>query len=469
MKKLYFILISSYLLSLNVLAQTSFPLEFGNKWYYKSGSTRHEYFHFVKKEVTNELSNGFKEITAQYFYSDSITTKKEYWAYINNKFYMNVVPETTFSPIIYNTTLTKDSCVSNGPLHTCIYLRSYQIFNVLDTAQEYSELYVGHGFSSAQKIVVFPNLGIITTWTSSGSPSSTRTEDSTYLIGMYRNGELLGDTTFIIPKDDTTYFNLNVGRKWYYQISLPYDYNNFYETVVREVKDILDNGFREIEATYYFMDSLIIKEEYWAFQNNKFYISDLPDFDSAFVCYDPSLQGSHCVYKNSAEYCLGWSKYFFNDQEYPAQNFSYVLGTANGSIQKYYSVVNTLGPVKIMYNTNMGSYYTIENLIEINIDSTDSTASLLPTVIELSQNYPNPFNPTTRIKYAVVNSGIVNLKVYDILGNEVATLVNEERQPGSYIVEFKPTNRGRQLACGIYFYQFSAGDFIQTKKMIYKK
>jgi len=84
----------------------------------------------------------------------------------------------------------------------------------------------------------------------------------------------------------------------------------------------------------------------------------------------------------------------------------------------------------------------------------------------LCQNYPNPFNPTTMIKYSVVNSGNVSLKVYDVLGNEVATLVNEEKQQGSYDVEFESAIGNQQLASGIYFYQLRAGEFVQTKKML---
>jgi hypothetical protein len=81
---------------------------------------------------------------------------------------------------------------------------------------------------------------------------------------------------------------------------------------------------------------------------------------------------------------------------------------------------------------------------------------------ELSQNYPNPFNPTTTIKYQIPNAGFVTLNVYDVLGNEIATLVEEEKPAGSYEVEFNAT----ALPSGIYFYQLRAGSFVQTKKMI---
>lgn len=80
---------------------------------------------------------------------------------------------------------------------------------------------------------------------------------------------------------------------------------------------------------------------------------------------------------------------------------------------------------------------------------------------KLYQNYPNPFNPFTSIQYQVANNSLVSLKVYDVLGNEVATLVDEYKEAGRYKVEFKPSN----LTSGIYFYQLRAGSFTKTKTM----
>jgi hypothetical protein len=80
----------------------------------------------------------------------------------------------------------------------------------------------------------------------------------------------------------------------------------------------------------------------------------------------------------------------------------------------------------------------------------------------LYQNYPNPFNPTTVISFQLPVTSEVTLKVYDVLGNEVATLVNEEQQPGVYEVEFD----GSSLTSGIYFYQLKAGNNSQIKKMV---
>jgi hypothetical protein len=86
----------------------------------------------------------------------------------------------------------------------------------------------------------------------------------------------------------------------------------------------------------------------------------------------------------------------------------------------------------------------------------------------LMQNYPNPFNPSTVIKYQVAEGSHTTLKVYDVLGREVTTLVNEEQTAGEYEVEFL-ISKDLSLSSGFYFYQIRAGNFIQTRKMIYLK
>ena len=90
-----------------------------------------------------------------------------------------------------------------------------------------------------------------------------------------------------------------------------------------------------------------------------------------------------------------------------------------------------------------------------------------PKIHWLSQNYPNPFNPSTKISWQSPVSGWQTLRVYDILGNEVATLVDEYRNAGSYNAQFTINNV--QLSSGVYFYQLRVGDFVETKKMILLK
>ncbi|PIP76683.1 MAG: hypothetical protein COW85_12910 [Ignavibacteria bacterium CG22_combo_CG10-13_8_21_14_all_37_15] len=113
------------------------------------------------------------------------------------------------------------------------------------------------------------------------------------------------------------------------------------------------------------------------------------------------------------------------------------------------------------------------------IDRTDNPLS--PKDFLLYQNYPNPFNPSTTINYQIPSNSFVTLKVYDLLGNEITTLVNEEKAAGAYQVNFsaqqttnnKPLASGMSskggYASGVYFYTLTAGKFTATKKFILMK
>jgi uncharacterized repeat protein (TIGR02543 family) len=181
--------------------------------------------------------------------------------------------------------------------------------------------------------------------------------------------------------------------------------------------------------------------------------------------------------------------------------------TANFTINKY-NVVLTANPqnggtvsgsgiydhgsnvsVKAIPKTITGSIFQFSNWTENgNVVSSDSNYSFIiaenrdlvanflnitsvkdgngiPTKFNLSQNYPNPFNPTTTIDYSVPKTSFVILKVYDALGKEVTTLINEEESTGNYTTEFDASN----LSSGIYFYQIRTNEFIQTNKMMLMK
>ncbi|MGE5411055.1 MAG: T9SS type A sorting domain-containing protein, partial [Clostridiales bacterium] len=85
----------------------------------------------------------------------------------------------------------------------------------------------------------------------------------------------------------------------------------------------------------------------------------------------------------------------------------------------------------------------------------------------LGQNYPNPFNPQTTIKYSIPKAGIVSLRIYDILGNEVATLINEVKSPGTYNISF---DAGKyRLSSGVYIYRIQANDYTESKKLLFLK
>jgi len=109
----------------------------------------------------------------------------------------------------------------------------------------------------------------------------------------------------------------------------------------------------------------------------------------------------------------------------------------------------------ILKTTNSGNFIT--GLIK--------NEELIPDIYGLSQNYPNPFNPVTNIKFDIPKSGLVKITVYDLLGREVATLVNEQMQPGSYNVDWDASN----YPSGVYFYKLETEKFSESKKMVLVK
>ncbi len=88
---------------------------------------------------------------------------------------------------------------------------------------------------------------------------------------------------------------------------------------------------------------------------------------------------------------------------------------------------------------------------------------------KLFQNYPNPFNPSTNIQFSLSNKQFVSIKIYDVLGNEISSLVNEEKQPGIYDVEFNSFDMNKSLSSGVYFYKITVGYFSETKKLVLLK
>jgi ligand-binding sensor domain-containing protein len=92
----------------------------------------------------------------------------------------------------------------------------------------------------------------------------------------------------------------------------------------------------------------------------------------------------------------------------------------------------------------------------------ETLSTEIPSSFSLSQNYPNPFNPATNLEFEIPDPGFVSLKIYDLLGKEVVTLVNEKLNPGTYRFEFEADN----LTSGVYFYRLTSGDFADTKRMM---
>jgi hypothetical protein len=111
---------------------------------------------------------------------------------------------------------------------------------------------------------------------------------------------------------------------------------------------------------------------------------------------------------------------------------------------------------------------TLDNIIltkETNNALNNPDLSEMPQIFCLTQNYPNPFNPVTTIQYQLSEHCFVSLKIYDLLGKEVAVLVHEKKTPGVYTAVWN----GADLASGIYFYRLQAGDYRETRKLVLQK
>jgi photosystem II stability/assembly factor-like uncharacterized protein len=173
-------------------------------------------------------------------------------------------------------------------------------------------------------------------------------------------------------------------------------------------------------------------------------------------------------------YNEGWS----------ASGYKFLLTTNRGETWEEFETPDSAVVYDLQFLDARTGFAVGENGVILKLDPTlvnVENESLRPDCFTLYQNYPNPFNSTSKIRFQISDFGFVSLKVYDVLGSEIATLLNEEKSVGTYEVEFN-TNLGhsdpvRNLTSGIYFYQLrvtgpetnSGHDIIQTKKMIYLK
>ncbi|RKZ00371.1 MAG: hypothetical protein DRQ13_00555 [Ignavibacteriae bacterium] len=155
------------------------------------------------------------------------------------------------------------------------------------------------------------------------------------------------------------------------------------------------------------------------------------------------------------------------------------VATSGGAFPPVQPNDTLLASVHVVTQNNIGTAYiqvqigTFRNPNDRTIIDYIATTDLAISVeeefnvnsYELEQNYPNPFNPSTQINYNITEGGLVNIKVYNILGIEVAALVNEYKPAGSYQVTFN----GNDLSSGVYIYSLSVNNFIKTRKMILEK
>jgi hypothetical protein len=173
--------------------------------------------------------------------------------------------------------------------------------------------------------------------------------------------------------------------------------------------------------------------------------------------YDTWMHNELIVDLNS-----NWAEYYFEGNR--IHGWQWTVGAGGDTIPCQLSVTNIMG--FDFPNPPESAQWYMDDYKLVRIDTTVGVNDFsIPTKYMLSQNFPNPFNPSTTIKYQIPELSLVTLKVYDVLGNNIATLVGEEKPVGSYEVSWNASN----LPSGTYFYQLVSSSIVITKKMVLMK
>jgi len=325
------------------------------------------------------------------------------------------------------------------------------------------------------------------------------------LVGIYKkpNSEILyaasknkifkvtPDSTTIIkslpfPDEEYGWFPLAIGNKWVYNnYSIEEGiyggwFSYFTGTKIMEVtKDTLINSKKyfivenDIWSFEVFLPKMILRVDsltgfiyrYWEELNGEFIFHNLNAEIGDTIFYPPYPENPFYILQDEQPIN------YLGTNTYERRYFEYLPCSCN------HSLIKGFGLAKTLFWEFGGSENTLKGCVINGVLYGDTTFVVdveeeknpIPAEYKLEQNYPNPFNPSTTIRYQFPKAGNVTLKVFDVLGREVATLVDEFRTAGSYEVEFNPASSIKNPASGIYFYQLKAGDYIETKKMLLLK
>ncbi|MCL5029272.1 MAG: T9SS type A sorting domain-containing protein [Bacteroidetes bacterium] len=165
---------------------------------------------------------------------------------------------------------------------------------------------------------------------------------------------------------------------------------------------------------------------------------------------------------------LNGPMYIFHNVNRDSLSLIWSDTSLNGGYSGFVADINkdSLSDLIVGEGKSTADYFNTTTLTSVN----NSMNQKMPNGFWLSQNYPNPFNPTTIINYSIPQTSFVTIKVYDVLGHEITTLVNGEKPAGNYEVKFSvETRRGESLPSGIYFYSLQAGSYYAVKKLVVLK
>ena len=309
--------------------------------------------------------------------------------------------------------------------------------------------------------------------------------DRLYAATKYKIYEITNTTISVIKSlsiiDEQAFYPLKVGNKWIYDYtSTDWIMNSTVDIYYREVlsEKMKQNGkkyFEILEKFVYLGITDTVYERIDTTEGKVYrYEADCPSSEQFIE--ELVLEVNDSTFASRFESCIEHpptelvSQQGYNLWGFYGMNRNYLSSSLLTSDYNLYSEVGLLY-IKLS-DDNYFRTFILKGMVKDGIVYGDTTLTnvgdennSIPTVYRLEQNYPNPFNPTTKIKWQSPSAGYQTLKIYDVLGNEVATLVNEYKNAGSYEVNFDAS----KVSSGIYFYQLQAGSFIETKKMLLLK
>lgn len=334
------------------------------------------------------------------------------------------------------------------------------------TSARYTNEYDANG-NLMNDIIEFENNGILENWRKSGYTYDATGNQLTYSNFWWQDGAWYNSYKIIYEYDSQ---NRMMSRYYYYSPSV----SDSLEVVTISTfqYEIVDLSVSEIEITFEYVDGNLVpstrrRTDFNSNQDRIYIFSETYNMDNFGWDYQSR---SNFNYNNdgiltSYVYEIWENSEWVNIQRLLSE---YDLNGNNTyqSMQLWENGewVPTRTSITIVISDKLSFWFLAEEvfLYYANPVSVVNKIDQLPLKFNIEQNYPNPFNPTTKIKYQVVRNKNISIKVYDTLGKEVVILVNEQKQPGVYEVEFNAAG----LSSGIYFYSIHAADFFDTKKMI---
>lgn len=462
------------------------PLEIGNKWVYlrtykseiQDGDTAYKVVSKITKDTTIDgyryfYVERFSGPSPSYWVRYDTTTgrliKKMVYSFCNGNFTMY-----NFAYAIGDSS-RMDTCSDNPYRVTKIY--DSTLFGLYTRTKEYSWQSSYIHASYYQETEFAKNLGP-SYYKSIDNTISVYTEDTYRLTGCVINGVVYGDTSTVVKQvyaDSAKYFPVEIGNRWVFDV-WRYPAAGWIKEAYSIKSDTMINN-----KEYFYL------EGFPPYPHNSSYSWVSYDTTSGIFKLQPITFGMNDDYVKLSS-VVGESMNYtceriadttiFNLQT-RRKYFDYSWSGYHTFITRNLELIKDIGPIFYKYTISAlkgyeevtcvlrgcvinGVVYGDTSLILTGINSVSNS---IPDKYALHQNYPNPFNPSTIIRFQIKDSRFVTLKVYDILGKEIATLVNEKQSPGTYEVKFD----GSGLSSGMYFYKLEAGDFKEVKKMLMLK